>query len=46
METQRHRLCDLFRQLGLPDDPASVERFLAAHRPLPTGGPLAEPTWW
>ena len=46
MENQIHRLCDLFRQLGLPDDPASVERFLAAHRPLPNGVPLAEAPWW
>lgn len=46
MEPAIHRLPDLFRQLGLPDDPASIERFLAAHRPLPAGTPLAEAPFW
>ena len=41
-----HTLPDLFRQLGLPDDAASVERFLAAHRPLPPGMALAEAGFW
>ena len=32
MDTPFHRLCDLFAQLGLPSQPAEVERFIATHR--------------
>lgn len=46
MESPIHRLPDLFRQLGLPDDPDSIERFLAAHRPLPAGTALADAAFW
>lgn len=46
MENAIHKLGDLFRQLGLPDDPASIESFLAVHRPLPRGVPLADAPFW
>lgn len=46
MENAIHKLGDLFRQLGLPDDPASIESFLAAHRPLPRGVALADAPFW
>lgn len=46
MEPSIHQLGDLFRQLGLPDDPASIERFIAAHRPLPAGVALADASFW
>ena len=46
MEKATHDLADLFRQLGLPDTPAEIERFVAAHRPLPRGTPLAEAPFW
>lgn len=46
MESPIHRLPDLFRQLGLADDPVSIERFVAEHRPLPTGTALADATFW
>lgn len=29
MEPAFHRMTDLFRQFGLPDDPASIEVFFA-----------------
>jgi hypothetical protein len=29
MESALHKLADLFRQLGLPDDPASIEGFIS-----------------
>ena len=46
MESPIHRLSDLFRQLGLPDDPASIEDFVATHRPLPAGMALADAPFW
>ena len=46
MESPIHRLGDLFGQLGLPDDPASIESFIAAHRPLPAGVALADAAFW
>jgi Protein of unknown function (DUF2789) len=41
-----HGLRDLFGQLGLPDDAASIEAFIAAHRPLPAGVALADAAFW
>lgn len=46
METPIHHLGDLFRQLGLADDPASIEDFIAKHRPLPAGVALADAPFW
>jgi hypothetical protein len=46
MENLIHRLSDLFRQLGLPDEPAAMEAFIASHRPLPQGISLADAKFW
>jgi len=46
METPIHHLADLFRQLGLPDDPASIDDFIARHRPLPAGTALPDAPFW
>lgn len=46
METPFHELADLFRQLGLPDDPAAIERFIATHKPLPDGLALCDAPFW
>lgn len=46
MESSIHTLRDLFGQLGLPDDAASIEAFVAAHRPLPAGVALADASFW
>lgn len=46
MEKATHELGDLFRQLGLPDTPAEIERFVASHRPLPPGTTLADAPFW
>lgn len=46
METPFHALADLFRQLGLPDDTAAIERFIATHRPLPAGVALCDAPFW
>lgn len=34
MESPLHSLPALFKQLGLPDDPVSIEQFVASHSPL------------
>ena len=46
MDEHFHRLCDLFRQLGLPDEPAAVESFIAEHRPLPAGMHVCDAPFW
>lgn len=46
METPFHTLADLFRQLGLPDDPAAIDHFIHAHRPLAAGLRLCEAPFW
>jgi Protein of unknown function (DUF2789) len=46
METSFHRFTDLFAQLGLPSDPASIESFLRDHSPLPDGMQLADAPFW
>lgn len=45
MYTSHHDLPALFAQLGLPDDPASIERFIAAHD-IPAGDHLAKASFW
>lgn len=45
MDTSPHTLAALFQQLGLPNDGASIESFLAAHR-LGPGEDLAEAPFW
>jgi hypothetical protein len=46
MESSIHRLCDLFRQLGLPDDVAAIDRFMLRHRPLPNAIAVADAPFW
>ncbi len=45
MENQRHDLANLFAQLGLPNDPAAIDAFIAAHR-LPDDVALADAPFW
>ena len=37
---------DLFDQLGLPSDEASIQAFVAQHRPLPESMALADAPFW
>ena len=46
MEKANHELGELFLQLGLSDEPAAIERFVASHRPLPSGMRLADAPFW
>lgn len=45
MYTSAHTLSSLFAQLGLPDDPASIERFIASH-PLGPRDHVAKASFW
>ena len=43
MDLHFHRLPDLFHQLGLPNEPAAIEHFIATHRPLARIAKLCTP---
>ena len=46
MEAPMHSINNLFAQLGLPSDQASVEHFIKTHSPLPAGVTLADAPFW
>ncbi|WP_447096125.1 DUF2789 domain-containing protein [Pseudomonas sp. CF10PS3] len=46
MESPVHSLSSLFKQLGLPDDPVSIEKFVAVHSPLKSELHLADAFFW
>lgn len=46
MQTPVHRFHDLFAQLGLPNDPASIGRFIASHAPLAPNLKLHAAPFW
>jgi hypothetical protein len=46
MEAPMHSINNLFAQLGLPSDEASVEHFIKTHSPLPTGIALCDAPFW
>ncbi|HAF54801.1 MAG TPA: DUF2789 domain-containing protein [Thauera sp.] len=46
MEKPIHVLKDLFAQLGLPDDAASIDAFIKAHSPLAENVKLADAPFW
>lgn len=46
MEVAHHRFADLFAQLGLASDPASIRAFIAAHAPLPGSVRLEDAPFW
>ena len=46
MELSNHSMSDLFDQLGLPSEPAEIDRFIAQHRPLPEATRLPDASFW
>ncbi len=46
MESPVHSLPSLFKQLGLPDDPVSIEQFVAVHSPLKRDQRLEDAFFW
>ncbi|MGB9578203.1 MAG: DUF2789 domain-containing protein [Halothiobacillaceae bacterium] len=46
MEHSFHPLSELFAQLGLPNDAAAIEAFVARHRPLAHDLALTDAPFW
>jgi hypothetical protein len=46
MEQSQHNFTELFRQLGLPSDKASIEAFIADHRGLPETTKISTAPFW
>jgi hypothetical protein len=46
MESPFHSLPSLFKQLGLDNSDEAIDRFIAAHKPLPSGMLLHEADFW
>lgn len=46
MQTPIHSLPALFKQLGLPADPVSIDQFIAIHSPLKPELHLADAFFW
>ncbi|WP_332765849.1 DUF2789 domain-containing protein [Pseudomonas koreensis] len=46
MENPQHSLPALFKQLGLADDPISIDQFIASHSPLKPDLHLADAFFW
>lgn len=46
MESTVHPFSELFAQLGLADDNEGIQRFIAAHSPLPDGLRLEDAPFW
>ncbi len=46
MQAPTHDLSNLFKQLGLPHDPAAISAFIASHSPLPAELKLADASFW
>ena len=46
MEKSFHRFTELFEQLGLASDPASIKEFIGKHAPLAESISLEEAPFW
>jgi Protein of unknown function (DUF2789) len=46
MEQPTHSLPSLFKQLGLDNDPTSIDKFIATHSPLKPELHLADAFFW
>lgn len=46
MELSNHPFTELFEQLGLPSDEASIVAFIETHRPLPADMRVSDATFW
>ena len=46
MESPTHSLPSLFKQLGLPDDPVNIDKFITTHSPLKPNLHLADAFFW
>jgi len=46
MDAPTHHFAELFKQLGLPDDPQSIDQFITSHSPLKNEIKLVDAPFW
>ncbi len=46
MELTNHTFQELFKQLGLPDDPQGIDQFITTHSPLKNDIKLVDAPFW
>ena len=46
MDKPIHPLSEIFQQLGLPDDPVEIDRFITTHSPLDDDIKLVDAPFW
>ncbi|MCW2268773.1 hypothetical protein D3C77_683570 [compost metagenome] len=46
MEAPNHKFSELFKQLGLPDDPIGIDQFITSHSPLKGDIKLVDAPFW
>ncbi len=46
MEAPNHKFSELFKQLGLPDDPVGIDQFITSHSPLKNEIKLVDAPFW
>ncbi|WP_462401677.1 DUF2789 domain-containing protein [Pseudomonas sp. Marseille-QA0332] len=46
MDAPIHPFSEIFKQLGLPDDPVEIERFITTHSPLDDDVKLVDAPFW
>lgn len=46
MEAPNHKFSELFKQLGLPDDPVGIDQFITSHSPLKNEVKLVDAPFW
>jgi hypothetical protein len=46
MDQSFHPFSELFVQLGLPEDEASIQQFIETHSPIPQETKLADAPFW
>ena len=46
MEATVHPFSELFAQLGLPNDNASIQQFISTHSPIPNDMRLEDAPFW
>ncbi|PSS50134.1 DUF2789 domain-containing protein [Pseudomonas sp. BBP2017] len=46
MEATNHKFSELFKQLGLPDDPVGIDQFITSHSPLKNEIKLVDAPFW
>lgn len=46
MDAPNHPFSDIFKQLGLDDDPVEIDRFITTHSPLDDDLKLVDAPFW